>query len=80
MCIACDHPGLSGIPRLDPEARRRLVEGTAMPEEELRRLKAAVEEVDQSLTRVSDQSDEWVAYYLMQTGPWHRLLGMARGS
>lgn len=46
--------------------------------EEIAALRAAVEDVDATLTREDD--GEWVRAYVMPAGPWHRLLGLVRGA
>lgn len=37
-----------------------------------------IEEMDTQMLHMVNQSSEWTQLYVVPTGPWHRLLGMAR--
>lgn len=41
--------------------------------------KRAVEEMDTKMTPLSVEGSEFVEMYQVMAGPWHRLLGLARG-
>ena len=45
---------------------------------EVERLRQMIEEADLGLQKVEGK-DGFIAYYVMQPGPWHRLLALARG-
>jgi hypothetical protein len=47
--------------------------------EAYRVLCAAVEDMDQKMTRYGDEQGEWVTAYIVPASPWHRILGLVRG-
>ena len=50
------------------------------PEEHLRKLRKELADLDVALAvcdhKAEKQGDEWIRFYLLPCGPWHRMLGL----